>query len=606
MNRILYASAVAIWWMCCLAFPSLAQHNPKHTSSRKTVMMRKAKTDKLLVYQMMFHLWGNKNTTNKFDGTLEENGVTRFADIDERALTAIRQMGYTHLYLTGILEHATTVDFSQLGIAKDHPINIKGRCGAPFAVKDYYDVNPFYATNPANRMAEFEQMVKRIHVAGLKVIIDNVPNHVARQYRSDNKPAQAEDFGEKDNVNVAFSNQNNFYYLPNTQYNPPKGGNDALLTGDSYVEKPAKATGNDVFSPSPSVDDWFETVKLNYGVDYQNGRQKQFTPLPSTWLKMGQVMKYWAAKGVDGFRCDMAEMVPVEFWNYAITSTKQEFPDMIYIAEIYNPKEYHNYIKNGKFDYLYDKVGLYDALRRLIENKPEATVADITRVWQQESGDISQHMLRFLENHDEQRIASDFFAKDPFKAIPGMVVSATLHTGPLMIYFGQEDGESAMENEGFGKADGRTTMFDFWGVKTHQAWMNGGAFDGGQLSDSQKELRKFYRELMALTQSSEAIQKGAFYDLQYAQNSAFDSRKVYAYLRYSAKEKLLIVCNFDQNQSKTFDLQIPEHAWQALGVANKKSLKMQEIFRDKRQTTLQRSGVRLEMAPNSALVFTLK
>jgi glycosidase len=374
-----------------------------------------------------------------------------------------------------------------------------------------------------------------------------------------------------------------------------------------YVEKPAKVSGNDVFSAKPTINDWFETIKLNYGVDTQQGDKKYFDPVPPTWIKMVGILKYWAAKGTDGFRCDMAEMVPVEFWKYAIEKVKMDYPKVIFIAEIYNPKEYHNYVKVGGFDYLYDKVGLYDALRRLVEQKSEATVEDITRVWQNESGDISQNMLRFLENHDEQRINTPAFAKgDPFAAIPAMIVTATLHTGPLMIYFGQELGENADEAEGFNTADDRTTIFDFWGVKSHQAWMNNGKFDGGKLTQNQKFLREFYGDLLKFTNTSDAVKYGDFYDLQYVQGDDYDKKKVYSYLRYSGKQKLLFVCNFNNFQQQEISLNIPEGAWNAMNISLTQKLSLKGKFNQKNTIEFEADKpINLKISPNSVVIYEI-
>jgi glycosidase len=574
------------------------------TSSTKSMI---SKSDKLTIYQMMFHLWGNKNTTNKFYGSAEENGVTKFKDINDLALQKLKQFGYSHVYMTGILEHATMEDFTSIGIPKDHPDIVKGRCGSPYAVKDYYDVNPFFANNPIKRMEEFDAMLGRVHRNGLKVIMDFVPNHVARYYHSDMKPKAIKDFGEDDDKTKAFAPYNNFYYLPNTQFQIPEGVISPVKPDTPYIEKPAKASGNDVFSAKPSIDDWFETVKLNYGVDIQHSRKTYFEHTPPTWIKMVGILKYWASKGIDGFRCDMAEMVPVEFWKYATEEVRIDYPNVIFIAEIYNPKEYHNYVKVGGFDYLYDKVGLYDALRRLVEQKPEATVEDITKVWQNESGDISQNMLRFLENHDEQRINTPAFAKgDPFAAIPAMIVTATLHTGPLMIYFGQELGESAEEPEGFNTADDRTTIFDFWGVKSHQAWMNNGKFDGGKLTQNQKYLREFYGDLLKFVNTSDAVKNGEFYDLQYVQGEDYDKKKVYSYLRYSGKQKLLFVCNFNNAKQQEINLNIPEGAWIAMDIKMDKKLILKGKFNQKNQIEFDGDKpVPLKISPNSVLIYEI-
>ncbi len=588
-------------------YSKFKDRDPKKSKIIVQKNMTKIKNDKLVILQMMFHLWGNKNTTNKFNGSAAENGVTKFSDINDLALKKLKDYGYSHLYMTGLIEHATMEDLTAYGIPKDHPDVVKGRSGSPFAIKDYYDVNPFFADKPKNRMKEFAEMVERVHQNDLKLIMDFVPNHVARVYHSDMKPKGVEDFGEKDDTTKLFDPDNNFYYLPDTQFQIPDGVNPPVEVDGPYVETPAKVSGNDVFSPHPSIDDWFETVKLNYGVDIQNGRQTHFDPIPSTWLKMVNILKYWASKGADGFRCDMAEMVPYEFWKYAIKEVKKSYPDIIFIAEIYNPKEYHNYIKIGGFDYLYDKVGLYDGLRHLVENRDDASVESITNVWQHESGDISEHMLRFLENHDEVRINTAAFSKGyPMAAVPAMVVTATLHTGPVMIYFGQELGESASEPEGFNRAEDRTTMFDFWGVKSHQAWMNNGKFDGKLLTEEQKNIRKFYGDLIKFVNTSDAVQTGNFFDLQYIQNGNYDRRKVYSYLRYSGKQKLLIVCNFDHFQTKKFDLVVPEGAWSSMGLKPSKDATFKGKFNQKEQFTQKASqSIPVQISPNSVLIYEI-
>ncbi len=565
---------------------------------------KSVKTDKHVVYQMMFHLWGNQNTNVKRNGSAAENGVTKFKDISTKGLQALKKKGYSHLYTTGILEHATMEDFSAFGSPLDHPQVVKGRAGSPFAIKDYYDVNPFLADKPAERMQEFSAMLDRVHQADLKLVLDFVPNHLARVYHSDQKPAGVVDFGQNDNKDLSFSPSNNFYYLPGTQFTIPTGVNPPVPVTVPYIEIPAKVSGNNVFSAQPSIHDWFETVKLNYGVDLQHGNQMHFDPIPDTWLKMTDVLVYWTKKGVDGFRCDMAEMVPVEFWAYAIPKVKALNPEVVFIAEMYNPQEYRNYIFKGGFDYLYDKVGLYDGIRHIMENKPGATTADITRVWQQESGDFANHMLRFLENHDETRLNSRGFAASNFwSTIPGMVLIASMHDGPLMIYFGQEFGEKAQEIEGFNEADDRTTMFDFYRVDTHQRWLNGGKFDGGKLTAAEKEIDSFYSELLAWINSSEVIQKGKFFDLQYAQNTAYPKDKVYAYLRYTDKGRNLIICNFD-SVNHDFNIEIPTLALDMMGIKSY-TLKTIKSFVPPTAAAGKVEGNRIQIPSNSAIVISL-
>ncbi|MBC3542287.1 alpha-amylase family glycosyl hydrolase [Rufibacter sediminis] len=566
--------------------------------------------NKLVIYQMMTRLFGNKKTVNKTYGTAQENGVGKFNDISDKALQEIKQLGATHVWYTGVLEHAFMTDYTKFGIPLDDADVVKGRAGSPYAIKDYYDVNPDLAVDVRKRMTEFEALVQRTHANNLKVLIDFVPNHVARTYRSDAKPAGVEDFGAKDDNTVAFKPNNNFYYIPGQALQVPESNNPlgpALkgpLENGKFAENPAKASGNDVFSASPKVDDWFETVKLNYGVDYQNNRTKHFAPIPDTWTKMRDILLFWAGKGVDGFRCDMAEMVPVEFWAWVIPQVKAQHPGITFIAEIYNPKEYRNYISTGKFDYLYDKVGLYDGLRRLMENKGQGNTADITKVWQEESRGISSHMLRFLENHDEQRIASPDFAGTPLAGIPAMTVSATLGSGPVLVYFGQEVGEPGKGHEGFQGEDGRTTIFDYWGVPAHQAWMNGGKFDGGKLTQDQQRLREFYTKLLNLSTGREAIRKGKFYALTAQEGTA--PAGVYAYLRHTAEERILVLVNFSR-QNADYALTLPANALTALGLDNKGTFLLQDLLTDTPplffQPTVKTS---ITLAPMSAHVFLLQ
>lgn len=481
-------------------------------------------------------------------------------DFTMEALNAIKQLGASHIWYTGIIEHATQTDYTQYGIRADHPAIVKGKAGSPYAIKDYYDVDPDLASSVPNRMKEFELLVKRTHRAKLKVIIDFVPNHVARQYHSDAKPASIRDLGEDDRTDMAFDSNNNFYYIPGYTFQPSF---DLKQNADTpYREHPAKATGNDRFDATPNVNDWYETVKLNYGIDFCNGHTKHFSPIPNTWYKMLDILLFWASKGIDGFRCDMAEMVPVEFWGWVIPQIKTQYPKILFIAEIYNPEQYRNYIFNGHFDYLYDKVGLYDTLRAITCGN--ASASQITGCWQQVEG-INTHMLNFLENHDEQRLASDFFAGNGQRGRAAMIVCTCMNVNPVMVYFGQEFGESAMQSEGFSGRDGRTTIFDYWNVDTISRWRNKGKFDGLYLTKNEKELRNFYARLLNLCHTEKAIAEGTFFDLMYAnyENWNFNSYKQYAFFRKKDNELLLIIANFDYNQVRV-DIVIPQYAYECM------------------------------------------
>ncbi|MCC3156160.1 alpha amylase C-terminal domain-containing protein [Hymenobacter sp. 15J16-1T3B] len=564
---------------------------------------------KIIVYQMMVRLFGNQKTVNKPYGTLQENGVGKFNDITDKALQEIKKLGASHVWYTGVLEHATMTDYSKFGIAVDDADVVKGRAGSPYAVKDYYDVSPDLAVSVPKRMQEFEALVKRTHANGLKVFIDFIPNHVARSYKSDAKPAGVVDLGEKDDKTKAFAPGNNFYYLPGKTFVVPTGA-DPLgpaakgpKEDGKYQEMPAKATGNDVFSEAPSINDWYETVKLNYGVDYQNGRKLHLDPIPDTWLKMRDILVFWAQKDVDGFRCDMAEMVPVEFWAWVIPEVKKVKPGILFMGEAYNAKEYRTYLEKGHFDYLYDKVGLYDGLRRLMTGGGK--IDDITDVWSRESRGFGSHMLRFLENHDEQRIASKDFAGDTKPAIPAMTVSATLGSGPVMVYFGQEVGEPGRGSEGFSSEDGRTSIFDYWGVPEHQKWMNGGLFDGGKLSLQQKQLRDFYGRLLNLCAGSEALRKGRFYELQDANNLAkeYDDKKLYSFLRFTDKQRMLVVANFSPTQTYVPTLRIPDAAWKLMGLD---PLRQQFTYTDVLNGRTGNASPRVTLPPYSAVILEIE
>ena len=295
---------------------------------------------KPIIYQLFPRLFTNTCTNRIPNGSIEQNGVGKMNDINNKVLKSIKEIGITHVWFTGVIEHATKTDYSTYGINPDNPHVVKGNAGSPYAIKDYYDIDPDIAVDVPNRMHEFEALVKRTHDCGMKVIIDFVPNHVARQYHSDAKPAGIEDFGVNDNPNMMFTPNNNFYYITRQVFHPQF---DLGLGKDAYFEFPAKATGNDCFTAFPSQNDWYETVKLNYGVDYGNG-SRHFEPIPDTWFKMVNILRFWAAKGIDAFRCDMVFMVPVEFWGWAIPLVKEKYPDVKFIAEIYDVNLYRNYI----------------------------------------------------------------------------------------------------------------------------------------------------------------------------------------------------------------------------------------------------------------------
>ena len=521
--------------------------------------------DKIIIYQLLPRLYGNRNTTRKENGSIADNGCGKFNDLTTSVLKSIQQKGVSHIWFTGVIRHATKTDYTAHGIPANHPAIVKGNAGSPYAITDYYDVDPDLAEDVDNRMAEFEALVSRARKARLGVIIDFVPNHVARQYASLCKPKGVKDLGADDNRDHGFNPQNNFYYCPGCSFEPYL---DLYAgTAEPYHEEPAKATGNDHFDNKPGQNDWYETVKLNYGVDYYAGGVGYFNPVPDTWFKMRDILLFWASKGIQGVRCDMAEMVPVEFWRWAIAEVRRQYPDYLFIGEVYNPALYRQYVEAG-FTYLYDKVGMYDTLRDITAG---GSATRITSAWQS-TDDIADHMLYFLENHDEQRIASQFFAGDAFKAVPAFVVSTLFRSCPYMHYFAQEYGEKGMDKEGFSGCDGRTTIFDYWSVDTMCR------ADEGKLTDDEKALADIYSRIMNFARTDKTV-SGQSYDLMYANphSASFNPDRQYAFLRRSARQLLVVVVNFD-SLDRDIKLNIPEHAFEYLNLPDGKDIEGEDIL----------------------------
>ena len=515
--------------------------------------------EKAIIYQIFTRLFGNTNTTRKHNGTLTDNGCGKLNAFTPAVLRRIKELGATHVWYTGVIRHATTTDYTRYGIPRQHPAVVKGNAGSPYAITDYYDIDPDLATNVEKRMNEFESLVKRTHKAGLKMIIDFVPNHVARQYKSTAKPKGIADFGENDNTGMQFSPQNNFYYCPEQSF----AADIDLYHGEElpYEEFPAKATGNDCFGNRPGRNDWYETVKLNYGVDYcdAGGVSTHFSPTPDTWKKMLDILLFWAGKGVDAFRCDMAEMVPSAFWQWVTTEVRKKHHNVKFIGEVYNPGRYREYINAG-FDYLYDKVGMYDSVRDVVCGHRSAT--DITRQWQT-NDDIADHMLYFLENHDEQRIASDFFAGDARKGIPALMTSALMRTNPFMLYAGQEYGERGMDEEGFSGRDGRTTIFDYWSVDS----LIHGYSSRRQLTKEEKSIEATYKKVLNIATSENAVTEGKFFDLMYVNPTSadFNADRQYVFLRSNEDDLMIVLANFSDENSDC-KVNIPQHAFNYLNL----------------------------------------
>ena len=473
---------------------------------------------KTIIYQILPRLWGEG----------------RMSSVDTPSLAYFKSLGVTHVWYTGILRHSTGQPFT------------KGDPGSPYAISDYYDVNPYLADVEAERMDEFESLVKRTHAAGLKVILDFVPNHVGRDYGRTRVRTDIPYLGDTDDDHIHWKASNDFYYYPGEALRLPEGR--------VWDECPAKATGN-CFSPAPGANDWFDTVKLNY-CPFRTG----------TWDKMRDILLFWAGKGVDGFRCDMVELVPVEFFRWAIREVKAQYPDLLFVAEVYQKENYEEWVRRAGFDALYAKSGLYDILRDLVGSQREGrrpaaahSAAAITRNWQS-LGSLQPRMLNFLENHDEQRFASPFFGGEGSRTFAPLAVSLLFNTAPFLLYFGEEIGERASE-----AADGRTSIFNRVKVLSLQRLCQYARTQSGLLSEEERLLTGF-RELLRLS-SEPAFAEGATFDLGYCNltSPGFDPDLHFAFLRSGAGKTQLIFCNFSPTLAQA-EIHIPEHASAMLGI----------------------------------------
>ena len=620
--------AIGLILLLLFSISVLAQNKKIKMPLKSTTKTEK----KAVVYQVFTRLFGNTNTTNKPWGTIAENGVGKFNDFTDKALSEIKNLGVTHIWYTGVPHHALVNDYTAIGISNDDPEVVKGRAGSPYAVKDYYNVNPDLAVNPARRLEEFESLIARTHKNGLKLLIDIVPNHIARKYEGKTNPKGVRDFGADDNTSLEYARDNNFYYIPNQafqvptsdNYKPLNGEKNALIDG-KFVENPAKWTGNGSRLAKPNIDDWYETVKINYGIrpngtkdfdqladgfDKKNYKEHfvfwKNKSVPSSWKKFRDIALYWTAKGVDGFRYDMAEMVPYEFWSYMNSSIKMKNPNAFLLAEVYNPAEYRNYIRLGKMDYLYDKVAFYDKLKEVVQGK---SLPDPISEIQNQVADIEHHMFHFLDNHDEQRLASPEFAGTPEKGKPLMVVSAAVSTSPTMIYFGQEVGEAGNVNGGFGTRS-RTSIFDYVGVPNHQRWMNNGKFDGGQLSDSEKNLRDFYKQLLNFTINSSALM-GNYAEIQSSNRdiTADYDPGLYSFVRWSSAEKLIIIANFSWLTTSTFELKIPATVIASWKLKDGNYSVLDQLYKKNNSVLVVKNGIgimKVTIAPSESFIFKVQ
>lgn len=508
---------------------------------------------KVIIYQMLPRLWGNIGGKNIKNGTLKDNGCGKFSSIDTISLEYLRSLGVSHVWYTGIIRHATAEDSD--GCTPSSADWVKGRAGSPYSITDYYDVNPYLADEPENRMEEFHKLVERTHAAGLKVIIDFVPNHVARDYgrfaAAHPPPTGMAALGKSDDKSVHWKDSNDFFYYPGIPLALP-------IQNQTYMEMPAMASGNS-YTSSPGVNDWYDTIKLNYCDSHTE-----------TWEKMYDIVNFWAGQGVDGFRCDMVELVPQAFFKWLISRIKKDRPDLLFVAEVYQKTLYSKYIREIGFDLLYDKSGIYDTLRAIVEKNAKDSgvpVEDwqsakrITWNWQS-LGDLQPYMLNFLENHDEQRFASDFFGCDARNSYAALYTALYMNNAPFMLYAGEEVGERGMDNEGFSGRDGRTSIFDWWAPSSLTRLYKYIHGERKALTPEEETMLDTYRKALKFAAEDNAVSKGTFYDLCYCNyaSDGFNPDRHFAFLRDFEDETLLIVCNFSKNDAD-MKISIPEHAF---------------------------------------------
>jgi glycosidase len=594
----------------------------------------------LRVYQLFVRQFGNTNETRTTNGTLAQNGVGKFNDINDAAIGSLRKMGFTHIWLMGVLQQAGLTDYSSIGQPADDPDLLKGIAGSPYAIKDYFDVCPDYAARPEKRIDEFKSLLERIHKHEMKALIDFVPNHVARSYASDVRPEL--NFGEKgndgagDERSIFFSPQNNFFYLKPDGTGPPlrlptcKDGQvisptckavallnerrdkdegndgrrrplqkcDGLFDGEMAF---GRATGNNVVSWTPAMTDWYETAKLNYGFDFTRSLENPHEypnaltpekPIPDTWKKMDRVLEHWQAMGVDGFRCDMAHMVPPEFWNWAIAKARARQPDVVFIGEAYDTDPAKvpgldttiSKLHGGRSSVMFDLLNAgftavyddrtYRVIKAIYEGPGWANDIDYACA----DDFIFENSIRYAENHDEVRLAAKLqWAGIGMQAGPAIcAILYGLSRGGILFHNGQEVGEPGEGQEGFGHDDARTSIFDYWSMPEFVKWVNGHQYDGGRLSSGQKALRESYERLINLIDQP-AFRRGVCVPLNAANrdnpnygrlpNEQPSGHWLYSFLRHDSESSqiFLVVVNLHPRESlKEVRIIIPSDIVQSL------------------------------------------
>ncbi len=488
-------------------------------------------------------------------GAHEENtGKLSYLTIE--VLKEIKELGVDYIWIAGILENANPkiVD----------PDVVKGDAGSFYAIYDNWDIS-----SQVGNLDEFDALIERAHSIGLRVLIDFIPNHTARVHKTDVVCKEEIDFGKGENPNENFSLDNNFYYLgSNSTFVPPKTslpGVDGFFDMDIFMpgiqfESPARVTGNNVLSALPQYHDWYETVKLNYGLNlFSDG--KPFIGASKTWKQMLDVAIYWLNKGVDGFRVDVTHGVAVEFWYYFINEVRKVQPNAFFVAEAFeeDPIKSTGFSLEKLFDAGFDSVlngPMYWNLRRqaLLSQNMNSSTYYHSPGSRKSILDNGYSFTHYMGNHDEVRLASSFFAPSLESRVDrawlGLAYSiyAALLPGNFLIHGGDEFQEEASLPGVFGGYDGRTSIFDFvyqpqtrtWLYEERPHWMI--------------NFREMYRRLFSLKKRipfniKHSTSNPTFIDLMKINDSKNISKWVSAYVRFFNNERYLVVMNADPHNS---------------------------------------------------------
>ncbi|MEG0427423.1 MAG: alpha-amylase family glycosyl hydrolase [Akkermansia sp.] len=536
---------------------------------------------KPVIYQLFVRHFSNMMRGGVPWGSLQKNGCGRFNDITSDALNQLVKMGITHVWLTGVLRHATQTPHD--GLNEQPSSIVKGIEGSPYAIIDYYDVDPDLAYIPNFRMDEFRDLIERCRQVGLVPMIDFVPNHVSRAYHSTTHLEN--NFGDHDDISQFFTWDNSFFYI---QYGMGEGTPPFRLPHGIWKKEQfcAKVTGNNAVSWQPGEFDWYETVKLNYGYNFLSspdtcnqlpGFLSPLDSVPKTWRIMDDIIHFWQNYGVGGFRCDMAHMVPMPFWKWLNARARVRDPHLFMIAEAYDDSMKTTVgdpsvaLLDSGFNGVYDSQ-TYHLAHHLYEEDDWANDFDSLNT---PTSPFFHHGVRFIENHDEPRICAPQYWGGVGRIIMPAIMTLlyTSSKGPILVYNGQEVGEEAKGPGGFGGDNGRTSIFDYTCLPRLQQWVDHGHFSDDKLPIEDKKLRTFHANLLCLMRHP-SIDHGEFYGLNWSNmdtpNYGREPKEtksghwVYSFLRhdYASQRTLLIVCNLSSTNSlDNLHISIPTNAW---------------------------------------------